>query len=93
MVSAFGIRPGGGRNPLPFAAGGGFTGMNTQRFVRYWVWAHRIARGRLPPIIMLKSRGRLHTHAHVPSLCHDDRRSIALKYGLSGPPSVWAPRS
>mmetsp|Transcript_24210 Transcript_24210/g.65600 ORF Transcript_24210/g.65600 Transcript_24210/m.65600 type:complete len:128 (-) Transcript_24210:522-905(-) len=35
--AAHGVRPGGGRNPLPFSSGGGFAGMNGTRFTRYWL--------------------------------------------------------
>ena len=30
-------KPGGGKNPLPFSSGGGFSGMSSANFRRYWV--------------------------------------------------------
>eukprot|EP00307_Rebecca_sp_RCC1486_P014889 CAMPEP_0119413108 /NCGR_PEP_ID=MMETSP1335-20130426/5303_1 /TAXON_ID=259385 /ORGANISM="Chrysoculter rhomboideus, Strain RCC1486" /LENGTH=126 /DNA_ID=CAMNT_0007437887 /DNA_START=51 /DNA_END=431 /DNA_ORIENTATION=+ len=36
-MAAEGVRPGGGRNPLPFSDGGGFTGMSGSRFARFWL--------------------------------------------------------
>ncbi|KAG8463111.1 hypothetical protein KFE25_011108 [Diacronema lutheri] len=30
-------KPGGGKNPLPFSSGGGFSGMSSANFRRYWL--------------------------------------------------------
>jgi len=36
-MSHEGVRPGGGRNPLPFSEGGGFTGLTGSHFMKRWV--------------------------------------------------------
>ncbi|KAJ1618813.1 hypothetical protein T492DRAFT_849040 [Pavlovales sp. CCMP2436] len=57
-----GVRPGGGRNPRPFAPGGGFSGMVGAQFRRYWIARPEIAPllGALGIGVMLMAWGLVH---------------------------------
>ncbi|KAJ1640950.1 hypothetical protein T492DRAFT_924704 [Pavlovales sp. CCMP2436] len=60
-----GVRPGGGRNPRPFAPGGGFSGMVGAQFRRYWIARPEIAPllGALGIGVMLMAWGLVHVRA------------------------------
>jgi hypothetical protein len=54
MTAADGVRPGGGKNPLPFSSGGGFAGISGPAFYKRWV--RRASRIRPSPARMLADR-------------------------------------
>lgn len=81
-----GARPGGGKNPLPFSAGGGFTGSSGPAFYKRWVRARAAASGS-PNVACARlscsdESARSHTRAPAP------RRSSSRSFTRCSP--RWA---